>query len=454
MSKKLLFLLVICVLVLIPVLSPLHPSRAAQDTVEITFVHIFPDDRDIRRTTIQEIADQFMAEHPNVKINIKADTDSYGEVFNNAMLAADQGNPPDVIQVEDTLVQIAIDSQRFVKIGDYATEEQLASVADIISPMRNYYHLDKEICGLPWNASNPIMYYNPDIFTAAGLDPEKPPTTFDELTAACEQIKAANIEGLTACVNWPVTSWLPEQWTAMQGGLFVNNDNGHSDRATEALLTSPEMLYIMTWWKSMADNGYYTWTGQPQAYTPEGLMFVSKKVANHISTSAGLSNILSFSNTMGKFTPRVAPLPLPTPEATNGVTPGGGSLWVLAGHSEEQTRAAVDWVFFLTNTQNDKAWHKASGYFPVRQSSIDELTAEGWYDEHPEYRIALDQILNAAPNPATAGTRIGAYAQVRDAVMNAAQSIIDSGEDPAAALESAKQRADQAIKEYNDVIGG
>jgi len=97
--------------------------------------------------------------------------------------------------------------------------------------MRNYYDLDHEIWGLPWNASNPVMYYNPDMFTAAGLDPAQPPQTFEEITAACEAIMNAHIEGLKGCINWPVNSWLPEQWMSMQNALFVNNDNGRSTRA-------------------------------------------------------------------------------------------------------------------------------------------------------------------------------------------------------------------------------
>src|SRR5690606_33714210 len=108
-----------------------------------------------------------------------------------ALRAAEQGNAPHVIQVEDSLTQIAIDSQYFVKIGDYASEEQLATIPDIIAPMRNFYNLDAEIWGLPWNASNPVMFINPAMFEAAGLDPASPPQTFEEITAACAAIMGA-----------------------------------------------------------------------------------------------------------------------------------------------------------------------------------------------------------------------------------------------------------------------
>ncbi|MCZ7541014.1 MAG: ABC transporter substrate-binding protein [Anaerolineae bacterium] len=452
--KKLVWLALILALVIGLLPGTAQRAARAQDPIEITFVHIFPDERDIRRTTIEEIAAAFMAQNPGVVVTIQATTDGYSEVFEGALLAASQGNAPHIIQVEDSLTQIAIDSQAFVKIGDYASAEQLATIADIIPAMRSFYNLDETIWGLPWNASNPVMYYNPDLFAAAGLDPETPPHTFEEITAACDALMSAQIEGLSACINWPVNSWLVEQWVSMQNALFVDNDNGRTGRATEAYLDSPAMLRVFTWWKDLVDKGYFMYSGVPNAYTPEGLTFITRKTAIHLSTSAGLSNILAFGQSMGRFSPRVARFPLPDAEATNGITAGGAAVWVMGGHSEEETRAAVDFAFFLTNTDNMSAWHKASGYFPIRQSSIDQLTAEGWFETNPFFRIALDQMLDSTPNAANAGATIGAASQVREAVIQAALSMIDSGEDPAAALAAAKARADKAIQDYNAVIGG
>jgi sn-glycerol 3-phosphate transport system substrate-binding protein len=429
------------------------PVSLAQDTVEITFVHIFPDERDVRRELIANIAAAYMEANPGVVVNIQSTTDDYGDVFEGALLAAQQGNAPHIIQVEDSLSQIAIDSQAFIKMSDYATDEQKATIPDIIEPMRNFYTISEDsFWNLPWNASNPVMYYNPVMFEAAGLDPAAPPQTFDEITAACEQLMNADL-GLEACINWPVNSWLPEQWVSMQGALFADNDNGRAGRVTEVFLDSPEMLLIFQWWKDLADKGYFMYSGIPEDYTAEGLVFITKKVAIHLSTSAGISNILSFGKTMGQFDPVVTYFPKPFADATNGVTPGGAAVWVMAGHPDEETRAAVDFVFFLTNTENMSAWHQASGYYPVRQSSIDQLTAEGWFEENPYFFVPLDQLLSAEPNAANAGMTVGAATQVRDAVIQAAQSVIDQGEDPAAALAAADDRADKAITEYNSVIG-
>jgi sn-glycerol 3-phosphate transport system substrate-binding protein len=111
-------------------------------------------------------------------------------------------------------------------------------------------------------------------------------------------------------------------------------------------------------------------------------------------------------------------------------------------------------IFYLINTENQARWHIASGYFPIRQSSIDLLESEGWFEANPAFHIPLDQILGVEPNPANAGAAIGAYIQVRTAVGDAIISMIDGGESPEDVLEAAQARANQAIAEYNAVIGG
>lgn len=451
--KKLILVLITAMLAagIVPAFRPTH----AQDNIEITFLHIFPDERDVRRSTIQEIADAYMAEHPNVTITIELSTDKYADIFDGALRAAEQGNPPHIVQIEDSFSQLAIDSGLFVKISDFMTEEHQAAIADILPSVQNYYQLNSgEIWGMPWNASNPVLYYNPDMFTAAGLDPNDPPQTFAEITAACEAIMNAEIENLQACINWPVTSWLPEQWLAMQNVMFADNDNGRSGRVTETYINSEPMLNIFTWWKDLVDKGYYTYSGQPSDYTAEGLLFVTKRTAMEISTSAGISNTISFGNSLGKFNPMIAPMPRPDESATNGITVGGAAVWVMAGHPDEETRAAVDFIFYLINTENMAKWHQASGYFPITQSSVELLEGEGWFEANPYFRIPLDQVVSVEPNPANAGAVIGAYIQVRTAVTDAIQSMVDGGEDPAAVLEVAQERANQAIADYNAVIGG
>ncbi|MBI5929525.1 MAG: ABC transporter substrate-binding protein [Chloroflexi bacterium] len=449
------FLLVILVAIIWGVAVGLQPTRPtkAQDKVEITFVHIYVDDgNDNRGQIVQALVDQFMAEHPNIQVNIQSTTTDYQEVFNNTLLAAEQGNAPHVVQLEETSTQLAVDSTYFVKISDIATDEQKTELADFIPQILNFYTINDEVWSLPWNSSTPLLYYNKTLFEKAGLDPNTPPKTFADVLAACDTIMNAGLN-LAGCINWPMASWFPEVWVAMQNSTLLNNDNGRSGRATESNVNSPEMLSIIQWWKELSDKGYYDYTGKPSDYVGEATSFITQRFAMHINSTAGLANFIRFAKTLG-YDLGVAPIVIPNEQATQGLYTGGGSLWVTGGHSDEEIAAARDFIFFMTSTANNVQWHKETGYMPNRFSSLDALEAEGWFEANPFYRVAVDQLLNTVVSPATAGPVMGPAAQVRDFLVEAVQSVIDQGEDPAAALDVAKQRSDEALQEYNDLVGG
>ncbi len=452
---------------LLLVLLSLGVVSAQSDTIEITFVHIFGGEGDTRGDVVQAIAADFMAENPNIVVNVVSTSTDYIELFNAALLAAEQGDAPTIVQVEEGLTQLAIDSGYFVPIGDLASAAQLDSFnTDVMQVVRNYYNVDGTLWSVPWNSSNPIMYYNKTMTDALGIQiSPTEPLTFDELSQICAQVSAmqAAIPSLTHCINWPISSWWVEQWLAMQDALYADNNNGRSGRATEVYFTSPEMMNIINWWDSMDDAGYYTWSGSLQNLNAEGGFFGTGATALHFNSTAGITLFVAGFQAAG-LELGIAPLPIPSESATNGMSVGGASLWVTQGHTDAETQAAVDFVFYMTNQQNDMRWHQGSGYFPNRTSSIETLTTGGyidpatgseasWFGTFPFFRIAIDQLAASSGSPANYGPVIGPVADVRLALIQGIQSVIDSDVDPVEAMTAAKQAADAILADYNALIG-
>lgn len=435
-------------------------SSAQEETIELDFVHIFSDD--LRPGVLQGIIDEFQMMNPNVVINAystNADSD-YDEVFNSAMANADLGNAPNIVQVEDGLTQQAIDYGYFIPISDIATDEQLATLDDVFPSMMEYFLDGDTVWAMPWNISNPVLYYNKDMFTAAGLDPENPPRTFAEIDVACDAIMSA-IPELRACVNWAMTSWYVEQWLAMSNEIFVNNDNGRSARATEALFTSQTVLDIVTWWDSLDGKGYFTYSGRLNDMNGEGATFLTgcagKEMrggctAMTINSTAGITLIQGYSRTLG-FQLGIGRLPAPSESATNGVTIGGGSVFVSVDQTDAEMQAAVDFIFFLTNAENAAKWHQGTGYLPIRQSSFDLSIDSGFYNENPFFRIAIDQLAETTPNPASAGAVLGPNTAVKRQLLTSIQELIngefDSPETILEKLTSANERANAEMADYN-----
>ncbi|MFZ4813258.1 MAG: ABC transporter substrate-binding protein [Phototrophicaceae bacterium] len=440
---------------------------AQTETVEITFAHIFGGEGDTRGDVVRAIADDFMAANPNIIVNVESSNIEYTELFNSALLAAEQGNAPTIVQIEEGLTQLAIDSGYFLPISELASEEQLADInSDMLEVVRNYYTVDGTLWSVPWNSSNPILYYNKSMTDALGIEiSSTEPLTFDEITAICEGVMAAKaaIPTLTHCINWPVASWWVEQWLSMQDALYANNDNGRSGRASEVYFDSEPVMNIINWWAAMDAAGYYTYSGTPNNYNGEGALFGSGATALHFNTTAGITLFVGAFEGAGVEL-GIAPLAIPSESATNGVTVGGASVWVSNGQTEAETQAAVDFIFFLTNAENDIRWHQGSGYFPNRTSSIETLTTGGyvdpasgaevsWFETFPFFRVAIDQLANSGGTIANSGPIIGPATEVRAALTQGIQSILDNDISPAEAMAAAKQSADAILADYNSLIG-
>ncbi len=439
---------------------------AQTEPVEITFVHIFGGEGDTRGDVVKAIADDFMAENPGIIVNVESTSIDYVELFNGALLAAEQGQAPEIVQVEDGLTQLAIDSGYFLPIGELASEEQLASFnSDVLEVVRNYYNVDGTLWSIPWNSSNPIMYYNKSMTDALGIEISgTEPLTFDQITAICSGIMAAKeaIPTLTACINWPISSWWVEQWLAMQNAFYADNDNGRSGRATEVYFDSEPVLKIINWWDAMAEAGYYTYSGSPNDLNAEGVFFGSGATALHFNSTAGITLFVAGFQAAG-LELGIAPLAIPDETATNGVTVGGASVWVTSGHTDAETQAAVDFIFYLTKTENDIRWHQGSGYFPNRNSSLEILTTGGyidaatgkevsWFETFPFFRVAIDQLANSGNTPANAGPVIGPSADIRNTLVQGIQSVVDGDVSPEEAMAAAKAAADAILADYNALI--
>jgi len=90
---------------------------------------------------------------------------------------------------------------------------------------------------------------------------------------------------------------------------------------------------------------------------------------------------------------------------------------------------------------------------PLRESSVDLPQVQQLWAETPGYKVAYDQLLTGVDDAATQGPVIGAFQDVRDAVLAAEQEMFTQGKSPKAALKSAEKAANKAMQEYNSRVG-
>jgi sn-glycerol 3-phosphate transport system substrate-binding protein len=405
---------------------------------------------------------------------------NYEELFNATALAAEQSALPAVVQYFEVASQNAIDSGYFKPIaealGDRAEVNGVeAALDDFIGPVAAYYTINGQFNSMPWNASSSIMFSNMNILTAAGID--TPPATWADVEAACAAIMA--MDGAPEyCFTWPNHGWFFEQWLAQQNAEFANNGNGRTERATEVAFNNPAGVSLLTWLKSMADMGYLYYSGarNGDSWATVDQAFQGQQVAMAVYSS---SDTAIYTNTGAENGYEVVASFLPyNQDAEGGWTGnliGGASLWLSNGLAAEVEEGALTWLFWMNSTANAAEWHQITGYLPVRNSSVELLSGEGWYDAiaaeasqvwmedpavqasqgtawfdaNPNFVVAAAQLAGSQQTIATAGALMGDFPAIRNEVTEAIDSVLLGGVDPAEALGTAAADSNVLLSEYN-----
>ena len=424
----------------------LDALAAADEPVTITFWHTL-----IRSNAewLEAATDEFNASQDEVRVEL-AQQPSYQDAFTKYKAGLQSGDLPDLVQMEETTVQQMIDSRSTVPV-DACIEADGYDVSTFVPRALAYYAAGGVQRAMPWAISNPILFYDKAKFAAAGLDPEKPPTTLQELRDASQALVDAGVA--EHGISLKIAPYIYEFLLAKSGGEYVNNGNGRQARADEANFTSDPSLAILEWWDAMVDDGLALNTGSDPNNIDHLLALTNAGAAMTIEASSAIGPIEAVlaSGDFGDL--EVTTAPLPSLEGGGGVPVGDGALWLPQASSPAKRAAAWRYATFLLSPEQQAGLAVAGGYVPARTDAGDvPLLAEHW-EANPAYRVAYDQLVDGPVDDATVGSLIGDYQAVRNAIRDAMIRILRNGDDPADAAGDAKAEADIAVQEYNDRVG-
>ena len=209
------------------------------------------------------MVDSFNAANPNV--TVKVTTSEWGDFYQKLPVAVESGNGPDVAVMH--MDQVSTQAAQGALIGLDAVASDLGLEEDDFAEAvwaGGVY--DGARYGIPLDVHMHGLYYNKDVLRAAGLDPEAPATTGEELLEHLEVLKAQGVQGM-----WiDSTGWMRTWFTALQaqwGGQAVSDDGRTvtwDDESGVKALTwltdlvrkgySPENVGQDGYWKAFADG--------------------------------------------------------------------------------------------------------------------------------------------------------------------------------------------------------
>ena len=311
-----------------PKLCPVKALDSAKGPVAIDFWHSMSV---ANEDALKNLTDKYNASQSKVKVTLKYQG-TYDESLQKYVAGVRGGELPQLIQTEETAMQTMIDSKSIVPIGACVVADNY-DLGDYSPALVGQYSAGGVLQTMPFQLSNPVLYYNKKAFRAAGLDPEKPPTTLNEIVDASRKIvatgkaKGATDKGFAL----EIQAWYPEQFISKAGEAIVNNDNGRTARATAAKLDSKIFTDTLQWIATMNKEGLLLNAGRNPSGQNHFLAVANGDVAMTFGTSAALGTIYQFISQFPNVEIGLAPLPGPTGA---GVT----DRWRFALHDEQDFR--------------------------------------------------------------------------------------------------------------------
>ena len=432
---------------------PTEALATATSPVELTFWHGMNGPLS---TELQALTDAYDASQS--KVHVTLIEGSYEETIDK-YLQAGQDSRPDLVQMPEYMVQTMVDTKSFVPVGacvkssGYDTSTFLPTVYDNWATQGVQW-------SMPFNISNPVLFYNKKMFAAAGLDPEKPPASLEELRADSEAIVNSGAAKYGLALDSGFDSgggWYIEQWFAKAGEFYADNQNGRSARATKVLYDNPTGQSLLTFMQSLINDGLAVNVGDNNGGIDNLLKLAdpAEPAAMTIGTSAAIGGVLAVL-AGGQF-PQIKPDDLgvgamPGPDGKPGVLVGGASLWVVDSGNDVRTAAAWDYITFLTAAQQQSEWSSATGYVPVRTDALTLDPLKTTLATDPRFQVPYDQLL-AAPDAATSvGPILGPLREVRTVTAQGVAAIF-GGADVASTLANSAAQADALIADYNSRNG-
>ena len=386
---------------------------------------------------ITSLCEQFHTENPGIKINpVYAGT--YADTRTKVQAAIQAGNTPAIA------LMFSIDLFSLLSMGvlyDYdsfcTTEADRAWLNGFYPGFMENSQYDGLTYGIPWQRSTIIMYYNKDAFEEVGLNPETPPTTWEELESYAEKLTKKDANGNTVRYGIQIPSdkagyayWMLQTFTLTQGGFNIMDDTG-----THVYFDDERTIKGLTFWKSLSDKGYQA--PGTAAWSTTVTDFLAGKAAIIYHTTGNLTNVKN--NASFAFgTSRLAA------ETSYGSPTGGGNFYLFKGVPEEQTQAAFTFVKWMTSDPDRVAqWSIDTGYVATRPEAYQTERMIKYVESFPSALTARDQLEFAK-------AEFSVYDQgaVQDILDTAIEAAMTGSKPVEQALKDAQAEAETILADY------
>ena len=414
-------------------------SGPAQAQVEVQWWHSMTGGLN---EWVNDLAKDFNASQKDYKV-VPTFKGNYDESMVAAMAAFRAGNAPAILQVFEVGTATMMAAKGAVKpVGEVMKQSGVAFDPKAYVPAVSAYYTapNGEMMSFPFNSSTTIFYYNKDAFKAAGLDPNKAPTTWPEVTLAAAKLKASG----SKCPY--TTSWMSwvhlESFSLWHNTLFATQNNGFGGPGARLAFNSPLHLRHFENLANMSKQGLFVYKGRASVAVPS---FVSGECAMFTGSSGSYADVAKGA----KFAYGLSALPYypDVAGAPQNTAIGGASLWVMSGKKPAEYKGVAEFFKYLSNPEVQSASHKRTGYLPITMAAYQLTEKSGFYKEKPGTDVAVTQMIRKTTDKSR-GIRLGNFVQIRTILDEETEAIWSGKKEPKEALEAAMKRGNEQLERF------
>lgn len=307
----------------------------------------------------------------------------YFEALAKVRTALSAGLAPALTHVVGEVLPYLAEASALEPLSGYEGAGELGFI-EALAQEGSYHEGGKRpLWGVPFNRSTPIMYLNGDL-----LKGRKAPATWGEM----RELAAALTDRPTLGGRWgyevPISWWF---WVALvgQAGGRVVEPSGEATLGGEAGVKALQL------WQRMAHEDR---TMRP----PPGRDYNAWQVTNQ-DFLAGRAGFIWTSTAFLRYLEENAKFPVvaaPLPRDVASSVPTGGTFFVMMRQAPREEKEA-GWAFlrWMCRAEQAMEWATRTGYLPITKGAVRALEESGFYQKHPNDRVAYDQLASAQPWP-------------------------------------------------------
>ena len=431
---------------------PVDALESADEPVRITFWHAM---QSAQGDALAELTDLYNASQDRVVVELQ-NQNGYEELIDKYFQSS-QEDRPHVVQMPEYMLQQMADANTVITTTA-CIQAGGFDIAPFLPRAMFAYQTGGVQWGMPLNISSPVLYYNKAMFEEAGLDPERPPITLDELREYSQAIVDSGAATYGIALDSGVNSggaWFLEQWFARAGLPYADNDNGRTARATQVLFNTPEAVEMLTFAQDLVDDGLAAYVGEdPRGI--DGLLKMGdpqQPAAMTIASSGTLGGALAFVEggaIAGITSADIGVGPMPGPSETPSATIGGAALYIVRDHGRCRGGRGVGVHPVPRDRRGAVVLGRRQRLRPgARRRHRDRPAGARRTPTIPRFRVNYDQVNFEADDFTAVGPVLGPMRQVRQATAEMMADIYN-GSDVQEALTFAADQANLLIIDYNN----